>query len=251
MGTLDRKVVLLTGGLGTLGRSQALKLAREGAHVLLLDRPDLAEASRITEDLAAEAGGRIDFVGCDLDQLEEAQTQVAALVAELGCIDVLINNAGLLDGKPFEQYSLVDYERQIRINSSAAFALVQACAPAMKAKGAGSIVNFCSVSLNGRFENYVPYVTSKGAMLGFTRSLARELGPFGIRVNAISPGAVAVEAERVVLGDRHKQFEDWVIQTECLKERVQPEDIAEVVLFLVSTSARMVTGQNIVVDGGT
>lgn len=251
MGILDRKVVLLTGGLGSLGRPQALRFAREGAHVLLLDRPDLDDASQITEDLGAEAGGRIDFVGCDLNQLEKAQAQIAGLAAELGCIDILVNNAGLLEGRPFEEYSLSEYERQIRVNSSAAFALVQACAPAMKAKGAGSIVNFCSVSLNGRFENYVPYVTSKGAMLGLTRSLARELGPFGIRVNAISPGAVAVEGERLVLGDRHEQFEDWVIQTQCLKERVQPADVAEVVLFLISPSARMVTGQNIIVDGGT
>src|SRR6202008_3519412 len=103
-------------------------------------------------------------------------------------------------------FSLPEYEDQIRVNSSAAFVLVQAVAPEMKAKGYGKIINFCSITLNGRWDGYVPYVASKGAMLGLTKSLARELGPHGIRVNAISPGAVVSDAERRVFGDKLEDY---------------------------------------------
>lgn len=250
MGTLSGKVVLLTGGLGSLGRAQAVKLAKEGAIVQLLDRPGAADAVEITAALAAEAGGRIDYIGCDLNSLSEAEIRVADLAEALGGIDILINNAALIINRPFEQFSLDEYEEQIRVNSSAPFALARACAPGMKARGWGAIVNFCSVTLNGRFGGYVPYVASKGAMLGLTKTLARELGPHGIRVNAISPGAVVSEAEKRVLGDGLEKFEEWVLENQCLKQRVQPHDIAEVVHFLVSPSAGMVTGQNIGVDGG-
>lgn len=250
MGTLSNKIVLLTGGLGSLGQAQAVKLAREGAYVQLLDRPDAERGPEISAALAAEAGGRISYVGCDLNSLAEAETQVAALARELGGIDILINNAALIINRPFEEFSLVEYEEQIRVNSSAPFALARACAPGMKAKGWGAIVNFCSVTLNGRFAGYVPYVASKGAMLGLTKTLARELGPHGIRVNAVSPGAVVSDAEKRVLGDGLQKFEEWILENQCLKQRIQPDHVAELVHFLVSPSVGMITGQNIAVDGG-
>jgi NAD(P)-dependent dehydrogenase (short-subunit alcohol dehydrogenase family) len=120
----------------------------------------------------------------------------------------------------------------------------------MKQKHYGKIVNFCSVTLNGRWDGYVPYVASKGAMLGLTKSLARELGPHGVRVNAVSPGAVVSEAEQRVFADRLQQYNDWILENQCLKQRIEPDDIASVVLFLVSPASDMVTGQNIMVDGG-
>ena len=120
----------------------------------------------------------------------------------------------------------------------------------MKAKGYGKIVNFCSVTLNGRWDGYVPYVASKGAMLGLTKSLARELGPHGISVNAVSPGAVVSEAEERVFGDRLQQYNDWIIENQSLKTRIQPEHVADLVLFLVSPASDMITGQNIAIDGG-
>ncbi len=250
MGSLAGKIVLLTGGLGSLGRAQATKLAAEGAHVLLLDRPEAERAAEITAGLAAEASGRITYIGCDLNQLAAAEHRAVALATEHGGIDILINNAALIINRPFEEFSLAEYEDQIRVNSSAAFALVRACAPGMKAKRHGKIVNFCSITLNGRWDGYVPYVASKGAMLGLTKSLARELGPHGICVNAVSPGAVVSEAEERVFGDRLKQYQDWVLENQSIKRRIEPQHVADVVHFLVSPASDLISGQNIAIDGG-
>ncbi|UCI24804.1 SDR family oxidoreductase [Mesorhizobium sp. B2-8-5] len=250
MKALVGRKVLLTGGLGSLGRAQAVALARAGARVLLLDRPDATGAAEIAAGLAGEAAGDIAFIGCDLNRLAEAEAAVAALAAKEGGIDILINNAALIINRPFEEFSLAEYEDQIRVNSSAAFALARACAPGMKAKGHGKIVNFCSITLNGRWDGYVPYVASKGAMLGLTKSLARELGPHGIRVNAVSPGAVVSEAEERVFGDRLKEYNDWILANQSLKKRIEPGNVADLVLFLVSPASDMISGQNIAVDGG-
>ncbi|MEO5757708.1 MAG: SDR family oxidoreductase [Mesorhizobium sp.] len=250
MKVLAGRTVLLTGGLGSLGRAQAMTLARAGARVLVLDRPDIAEGPAIVASLAAEAGGDIAFIGCDLNQLAEAEATAAALAASQGGIDILINNAALIINRPFEEFSLAEYEDQIRVNSSAAFALARACAPGMKAKAYGKIVNFCSITLNGRWDGYVPYVASKGAMLGLTKSLARELGPHGITVNAVSPGAVVSEAEERVFGERLKEYNDWVLTNQSLKQRIEPRHVADLVLFLASPASDMISGQNIHVDGG-
>jgi NAD(P)-dependent dehydrogenase (short-subunit alcohol dehydrogenase family) len=242
--------VLLTGGLGSLGRAQAATLARAGARVLVLDRPEVENGPDIVAGLAGQASGDIAFIGCDLNRLAEAEAAVAALAAKESGIDILINNAALIINRPFEEFSLAEYEDQIRVNSSAAFALARACAPGMKAKGYGKIVNFCSITLNGRWDGYVPYVASKGAMLGLTKSLARELGPHGIRVNAVSPGAVVSEAEERVFGDRLEEYNDWILANQSLKKRIEPANVADLVLFLVSPASDMISGQNIAVDGG-
>jgi NAD(P)-dependent dehydrogenase (short-subunit alcohol dehydrogenase family) len=250
MKVLDGRKVLLTGGLGSLGRAQAATLARAGARVLVLDRPEVENGPDIVAGLAGQASGDIAFIGCDLNRLAEAEAAVAALAAKESGIDILINNAALIINRPFEEFSLAEYEDQIRVNSSAAFALARACAPGMKAKGYGKIVNFCSITLNGRWDGYVPYVASKGAMLGLTKSLARELGPHGIRVNAVSPGAVVSEAEERVFGDRLEEYNDWILANQSLKKRIEPANVADLVLFLVSPASDMISGQNIAVDGG-
>jgi NAD(P)-dependent dehydrogenase (short-subunit alcohol dehydrogenase family) len=249
MKALSGKIALLTGALGTLGRAQAETLADAGATLLLLDRPEL-DGDKFASTLADRAETQVVYVGQDLNDLAGSEKRTRELANRYGGIDVLINNAALILNKPFEEFSLQEYEDQIRVNSSAAFALVRAVAPGMKDKRYGKIVNFCSVTLNGRWDGYVPYVGSKGAMLGLTKSLARELGPHGIRVNAVSPGAVVSEAEERVFGDRLKQYNDWIIESQCLKGRIQPSHVADLVLFLVLPQSDMISGQNIHVDGG-
>ena len=238
--------VLLTGALGTLGRAQAGLLAEAGATMMLLDRAELQDSGSI---LARELGNGARYLGQDLNDLIGAEAAVRTL-AEAVAVDVLINNAAMIINRPFEDFSLAEYEDQIRVNSSAAFALARAVAPGMKSRGYGKIINFCSLVLNGRWDGYVPYVASKGAMLGLTKSLARELGPHGVRVNAVSPGAVVSAAEQRVFGDRLEQYNDWILQNQCLKLRIQPDAVARLVLFLASPDSDMITGQNIHIDGG-
>ena len=250
MGVLSGKKILLTGALGTLGRAQAEALGGAGAALLLLDRPDHPDGAAFAGEIARTKGADCQFVGQDLGDLGGAENTARRLAAARGGIDILINNAALIINRPFEAFSLAEYEEQVRVNSSAAFALARACAPGMKAKNYGKIVNFCSVTLNGRWDGYVPYVASKGALLGLTKSLAREMGAFGVRVNAVSPGAVVSEAEKRVFGDRLQQYNDWILENQCLKARIQPADVAELVLFLVSPASDMITGQNFAIDGG-
>jgi NAD(P)-dependent dehydrogenase (short-subunit alcohol dehydrogenase family) len=237
MGDLNGKTVLLTGGLGTIGRAQATKLSAEGTDVIVLDRPKMEDS----EKRAAALGRRVRFVGCDLNDLAQAQETVKTVAGEVGGIDILINNAALIINRPYEQFSLEEYEDQIRVNSSAAYPLVSVCAPENKQKGKGRIINFTSVTLNGEVEGYVPYVASKGALLGLTKSLARELGPYGICVNAVAPGAVVSEAETRVFGHKAEEYSAWVLDKQCLKKRIQPEDVANLVAFLASPAADMST----------
>lgn len=247
---LDGKTVLLTGALGSLGRAQAMHLAGAGARLLLLDRPGHERGESFAAEIAKTAGSATRFVGQDLNDLEASKACVESLAKEYGGIDVLINNAALIINRPFMEFSLAEYEEQLRVNAAAGFALSQAVAPGMIAKVYGKIVNLCSVTLNGVVEGYVPYVASKGALYGLTKTLARELGRHGIRVNAISPGAVRSEAEDRVFGERLQEYNDWVLDRQSLKVRIFPEHIADLVLFLCSGDSDMITGQNILIDGG-
>lgn len=234
MTNLEGKRALITGGLGTLGVAMAETFKAAGANVTILDRPD---------GTPLEAYG---YLGIDLNDLAGAEEAVKQAIP----FDILINNAALIINKPHDAFSLMEYEDQIRVNSSAAFALSRVCAPAMKDKGWGKIVNLTSITLNGQWDGYVPYVASKGAMLGLTKGLARELGPFGINVNAIAPGAVKSAAENRVFADRLQEYNDWVLDRQCLKSRIEASDVADLALFLCSDAARMISGQNVAIDGG-
>lgn len=246
MGVLEGRRALVTGGLGTIGRAMAARFAGAGCAVTVLDRPDAPDgASR-----AAALGPGVEFFGCDLNRLADTEAAVRALAGESGGFDILVNNAALIINKPHEDFSLEEYEDQIRVNSSAAFALTRAVSAHMKGQGWGRIVNLTSVTLVGQWDGYVPYVASKGAMLGLTKGLARELGPHGITVNAIAPGAVVSEAEERVFGERLREYNDWVIERQCVKTRIEPRDVADLALFLCSPAAGMITSQNIGIDGG-
>ena len=155
MAILSGKTALLTGALGTLGRAQAETLAQAGAMVLLLDRPEADHGDALASGILA-SGGKALYVGQDLNQLAASERMVSELAEAHGGIDILINNAALIINKPFEEFSLDEYEEQLRVNSSAAFALARAVAPGMKRKTYGKIENFCSITLNARWDGDVP-----------------------------------------------------------------------------------------------
>jgi 3-oxoacyl-[acyl-carrier protein] reductase len=245
---LTGKTILVTGGAGGLGAAMGATFRAAGAHVVLLDvaaERGRAVAARLA---AAGDGPPVRFVAADLADLPAACDVVRAVDRDTGGLDGLVNNAAVVPLKPIADYTLGEYETIQRVNAHAAFALVQAVAPSMRAKGAGAVVNVCSITLGGAWANFVPYVASKGALLGLTRALARELGPDGIRVNAVSPGAIPTDAEAV-----HPDpagYARWVLEHQSLAYRGTPADVADAVCFLLSDRARFVTGQNLHVNGG-
>jgi NAD(P)-dependent dehydrogenase (short-subunit alcohol dehydrogenase family) len=245
---LESRAVLVTGGAGGLGAEMAVVLRRAGARVVIHDR-QVERGERVARETSARGDGPpVRFVASDLSDLAASRTLALSLDAEVGGFHGLVNNAAVVPLKPIADYTLDEYETIQRVNAHAAFALTQALAPAMARRGGGAIVNVCSITLGGEWANFVPYVTSKGALLGMTRALARELGPSGIRVNAVSPGAIPTDAEKV-----HSDpagYARWVLERQSLKYRGTPADIAEAVLFLLSERSRFVTGQNLDVNGG-
>ena len=246
MPELSGKNVLITGALGTIGQALVARYAEEGASVIALDRPDAANPQ---ETLDAVTEG-VRYVGCDLNDLATLEGLAGTLANEVGGIDVLVNNAALVIFKQHEEFTIAEYEDQVRVNSSAAFVLSRVCSEAMKEKRQGKIINITSLTLTGRWEGYVPYIASKGAMYGLVKGLARELGKHLITVNGISPGAVLSEAEFRDRGDKREEYHQWVLENQSLKRRIEAVDIANLAVFLSTSQADLITGQNIQVDGG-
>jgi NAD(P)-dependent dehydrogenase (short-subunit alcohol dehydrogenase family) len=243
---LNDRNVLITGALGTIGQALVKRYVEEGANVVALDRPDAPNACEVLDGISEG----IRYFGCDLSNLAELERAAATLADEVGGIDVLVNNAALVIFKPHDEFSIEEYEDQVRVNSSAVFVLSRACSKHMKAKRYGKIVNITSLTLTGRWEGYVPYIASKGAMYGLIKGMARELGEHLINVNGISPGAVLSEAEFRQRGDNREEYHQWVLANQSMKRRIEPVDIANLAVFLSTSESDMITGQNIQVDGG-
>lgn len=243
------RTALVTGATGGLGVAECAALAAAGADVLMLDIKGEEVLDAIRQDLPA-GSGKLRFVACDLADPQAAQDMAKGLDQKVGGIDILINNAAINPLKPIDGYDLAEWRQVQDVNATAAVALAQAVVPSMKRKGFGQIVQICSVTLNGGWSDFTSYVSSKGTLLGLTRSMARELGKFNIRVNAVSPGAIPTALEKEVWADQLETYEKFLLDHQALKYRGSPEDIADAILFLVSAKARFITGQNIVVDGG-
>ncbi|MCW5666282.1 MAG: SDR family oxidoreductase [Piscinibacter sp.] len=246
MAQLDGKNVLITGALGTIGQAMVARYAQEGARIIALDRPGLPDAQATLDKIAKG----VRYFACDLNKLAELEVTVGRLSDEVGGIDVLVNNAALVIFKTFEKFSIEEYEDQVRVNSTACFVLARAVSKAMIAKKYGKIVNVTSLTLTGRWEGYVPYIASKGALYGLIKGLARELGAHFINVNGISPGAVVSEAEFRDRGDKREEYHRWILENQSMKKRIEAVDIANLAVFLSTSQSDLITGQNIQVDGG-
>lgn len=243
---LSGKNVLITGALGTIGSALVTKFAESGANVIASDMPDAENA----QESVSRPGADVRYFGCDLSDLEAVEKAVLELAEEVGGIDIIVNNAAHAVNKPVNDYTIEEFEFTQRVNSSAMFVMSRAVSHKMVEKGTGKIIIVTSATLNGNWGGFAPYTTSKGATFGLLKALARDLGPLGINVNGICPGSVESAAEKRHFEDNYDEYQDWVMDKQCMKTRLKPADIANMAVFLSSPLTNMVTGQNIWVDGG-
>jgi len=245
------RTVVITGAAGGLGSGMAAAFAAEGAAVAVVDlpaSPGEEVAERINAAVTAGGPGRAWFTPCDLADLTATRQLIGGLGAREGGLDVLINNAAIYPRKEVADYSTEDWLAVQRVNVDAAFVCAQAALPAMRAAGYGRIINVSSITFFGGTPFLVPYVASKGALVGLTRALAREVGADGITVNAIAPGAFPTAAEAI-----HPDLEAYnafILGQQAIKRRGTPADIANAALFLAAPETSFITGQLLVVDGG-
>ncbi len=245
--TAASRVIAVTGGASGIGFAFSEALARAGHQVVIADLRGAVEAA---ERLSAQG---LKAIGTQTDVVKPADVagMVEQAVKAFGRLDVLVNNAGLFTTlKPFDQISDAEWMRVMEVNTLGPFVCAKAVVPEMRKNGFGRIVNIASTTPIKGTPNMLHYVASKGAVIAFTRSLARELGKDDITVNAIAPGFTL--SDGVLDNDLHSKMGDVVRKTSRSLQRDQvPEDLVGALLFLASDGAGFITGQTIAVDGGS
>ncbi len=244
---LRGKVALVTGAQQGIGRGIALAFAREGADVGVNYLDDRGAAEKVAQEIQT-AGRRAVLVRADVAQARDAQAMIAQVLAELGGLDVLVNNAGVYPRVPFLEMREIDWDLVLDVNLKGGFFCAQAAARVMIAGGRrGSVINLASQAIRGAVRG-VHYSASKGGVVAMTRAMALELAPRGIRVNAIAPGLTDTAQPRY--GNSEEELAAMATAVP-LGRMAQPDDIASVAVFLASDDARHVTGQTVHVNGGS
>jgi len=244
---LEGKNAIVTGGSQGIGAAIALELAREGANVCLTYRKHEDEAQKYAQDIRA-IGRKALPVKCDISSFTEAAATVQAAIEAFGSLQILVNNAGMnWDGVSWKMAE-EQWDRVIEVNLKGYFNFIRHTAPHFKEQKYGKVINITSINgLRGKF-GQMNYSASKAGIVGLTKALAKELGAFGVNVNAVAPGLI----ETAMLRD--SEARDKIIElamAEIVLKRVGlPEDLANVVAFLASDKARHITGEVIKVDGG-
>ena len=246
---LDGKVVLVTGAARGLGRAYCVAAAAQGASVVAGDLADCGD----TVSEVTDAGGEAIGVLLDVTDPASCQGAVAAAVDRFGGLDGLVNNAALyagLSSGPFDQIELDEWDETLRVNVTGVFHMCRAAVGPMRQRETASIVNISSLAAVYGLPNALHYTTSKAAVLGITRGLARELGRYWIRVNAIAPSAVLTEGTEAFMGNMGDRALAAIAQQQALRGNLEPADVAGTVVHLLSDESRFVTAQTLMVDGG-
>jgi D-xylose 1-dehydrogenase len=243
---LQDKVVLVTGGGSGIGEFIVREFAAQKARVAFIDIA--IEPSQALVKALQQAGTPVHFEACDLTDIGALRAAITAIKTRLGSVQILINNAAHDERHATESVTEAMWDSRIAVNLKHQFFCAQAVLPDMKAAGAGVIVNMGSTSWMNGVGGMAGYTASKSGVVGLTRSLARDYGAFGIRVNSVAPGWIMTQ----------RQLDHWVtpeveadlMVRQCLKRRLQPIEIARFILFLTSEEASACTNQTYVVDGG-
>ncbi len=249
MGRLQNKVAIVTGAAQGIGAAYAKALAADGAKVGLCDLKPPDEVLRAIE----KDGGQAIARSCDVTSRGSVEKFTSEVAERFGGVDILVNNAGLFANlalKPFFDIDDAEWDRVMAVNVRGSFECARAVFPFMKRQGYGKIINIASGTVFKGAPMLLHYVSSKGAVVGMTRALAREVGEYGIRVNCLAPGLTMSEG---VVANK-----DWAgaivannVASRCLKREATPEDITGAMLFLASSDSDFMSGQTVVVDGGS
>lgn len=246
---LKGKVAIVTGARRGMGKSHALVLAKAGAKVVVSDISQ-EECEIVVEEIKKGKGEAL-AIKCDVSQKAEVDEMVRKTIDEFGRVDILVNNAGICQFKPFLDLTEDDWDRTININLKGYFLCAQAAAKEMVKQKSGVIVNIASIAMGQvgvGFPTLAHYCASKGGIIGMTETMALELAPHGIRVNAISPGAIETPMIDPLKSDP-KTMEGTLARVP-LHRTGKPEEVSNLVLFLASDNSSYMTGSTVVIDGG-
>jgi len=242
---LEDKVAIVTGGTRGIGRAICLLFAREGAKVIA----NYSRDDRAAEDLSREArsnGLKLELMKADVTEFDQVKKLMERTFAQYGKIDILVNNVGLIRDNFLMLMSDDDWDALLKTNLTSLFYCCKTVIRKMIPQRSGKIINISSVSGLLGTSGQTNYAATKGGVISFTRSLARELGPFHIHVNAVAPGLI--ESEIVSKMPREKV--EAITKSTCLGRMGKPEEVAEAVLFLASDASDYITAQTLIVDGG-
>jgi 3-oxoacyl-[acyl-carrier protein] reductase len=244
---LENKTAVVTGASSGLGRASALALGRSGASVVAagLEPEGLEE----TAELIRSDGGRAVVVEADVSKAEQVDALAEGAKAAFGGTDILVNNAGVYPNGPWHEITEEEWDFVFSVNVKGYFLCSKAIRPQMLERGGGSIINISSITFFVGADEFLHYVSSKGAVVGLTRALARECGPEFIRVNSIAPGAFPTRAYFLPGRDIPK-LDQSVMDSQAIKRKGEPADVGNAVLFFASDLSSFVTGQTLLVDGG-
>lgn len=243
--TMQGKAALVTGAASGIGEQIARLFCEQGARVWLLDKHE-QRLRRVVEDLGKN-GAKATSVVADLRSADSVEAALRSAHREIEAFDVLVNNAGDYPRRPFLEMTEQEWSEILDINLNSAYRCTRLVVPGMVARGAGKVIHISSVTFHCGFKNLSHYVSAKGALIGFTRALARELGEYNVHVNCITPGAVLTERESAFATPEQAAS---VLGLQSLQRRIVPLDIARVCVFLATAWSDGLTGQTINVDAG-